>query len=106
MPINPLNVIKILLVAFQALNIPDGQVNDAEQQLADNFQEILIHAMNKFNGVEILEEITYAEWTPKLGSRTDEAVCTIRKMTKLLTSIINKEQWSFEEVEQEKVIVS
>ena len=50
--------------------------------------------MNEFNRVEIVEENTldfsepnkdwepsavqdtYAEWTPKLGSRTDGAVCT------------------------------
>ena len=49
--------------------------------------------MNEFNGVEIVEgntldfsepykdwepsavEDTYAEWTPKLGSRTDKTVC-------------------------------
>ena len=76
------------------MNIPDSEVNDAEQQLADHFQETLIQPMNEFNGVEIVEENTldfsepynvwepsavedtYAEQTPKLGSRTDEAVCT------------------------------
>ena len=68
MPINPLNVIKLLLVVFQAMNIPESEVNDAEQQLADHFQEILIHAMNEFNGVEIVEENTldcsepYNDW--------------------------------------------
>ena len=54
----------------------------------------MIQAINKFNGVEIVEENTvefsepykvwepsaveetYAEWTPKLGSKTDEAVRT------------------------------
>ena len=89
MPINPLNVIKLLLVIFQTLNIPDSKVHNAEQQVADHFQEILIQAMNEFNGVEIVEEniwfsepykdwepsaveVTYAEWTPKLGSKTEE----------------------------------
>ena len=90
MPINPLNVIKLLLVVFQTMNLPDSEVNDAEQQLADHFQEILIQAINEFNGVEIVKENTldfsepykdwepsvvedtYTEWTPKLGSRTDE----------------------------------
>ena len=54
MPVNLLNVIKLLLVVFQTLNIPDGEVNDAEQQLVDHFQEILIQAMNEFNCVEIV----------------------------------------------------
>ena len=94
MPINPLNVIQLLLVAFQTMNIPDSEVNDAERQLADHFNEILIQAMNEFNGVEIVEENTldfsepykdwepsavedtYAEWTPKLDSKSDDAVCT------------------------------
>ena len=106
------------------MNIPDSEVHDAEQQLADNFQEILIQAMNEFNGVEIVEENTldfsepykdwepsavedtYAEWTPKLDSRPEQMKLFVRKMTKMLTPIINKEQWSFGEAEQEKVIVS
>ena len=58
MPINPLSVIKLLLIVFQTLNIPDSQVNGAEQQLADHFLEILIHARNEFNGVEIVEKNT------------------------------------------------
>ena len=41
MPINPLNVTKLLLVAFQTMNIPESEVNDAERQLADHFNEIL-----------------------------------------------------------------
>ena len=45
MPINHLNVIKLLLVVFQSMNIPDSEVNDAEQKLANHFQEILIQAM-------------------------------------------------------------
>ena len=49
MPINPLNVIQFLLVAFQTMNIPDSEVNNAERQLADHFNEILIQAMNEFN---------------------------------------------------------
>ena len=94
MPINPLNAIQLLLVAFQTMNIPDSEVNDAERQLADHFNEILIQAMNEFNGVEIVEENTldflepykdwelsavedtYAEWTPKLDSKSDDAVFT------------------------------
>ena len=70
MPINPLNVIKLLLVIFQTLNIPDSEVNDAEKQMGDNFQVILIQAMNEFNGVEIAEKNTldfsesYKDWEP------------------------------------------
>ena len=71
MPINPLNVIQLLLVAFQTMDIPDSEVNDAERQLADHFNEILIQAINKF----------------------------VQDMMKVLTSIINKEQWSFGEAE-------
>ena len=32
-----MKVIKLFLVVFQTMNIPDSEVNDAEQQLADNF---------------------------------------------------------------------
>ena len=42
MPINPLNVIQLFLVAFQTMSVPDSEVNDAERQLADHFNEILI----------------------------------------------------------------
>ena len=45
MPINSLNVIQLFLVAFQTMNIPDSEVNDAERQLADHFNEILIQTM-------------------------------------------------------------
>ena len=94
MPINSLNVIQLLLVAFQTMNIPDSEINDAERQLADHFNEILIQAINEFNGVEIVKENTldfsepykdwehsavedtYAEWIPKLNSESDDAVCT------------------------------
>ena len=70
MSINPLNVIKLLLVLFQAMNTPDSEVNDAEQQLKDHFQEILIQAINGFNRFEIVEENTldfsepYKDWEP------------------------------------------
>ena len=56
-PINPLNVIQLLSVAFQTMNIPDSEVNDAGRQMADHFNEILIQAMNEFNGVEIVKKI-------------------------------------------------
>ena len=76
------------------MNIPDSELNDAERQLTDHFNETLILAMNKFNGVEIVEENTldfsepykdwessavedtYSEWTPKLYSKSDDAVCS------------------------------
>ena len=43
---------------FQTMNIPDSEVNDAEQKLTDHLREILIQAMNEFNSVEIVEENT------------------------------------------------
>ena len=109
MPINPLNVIQLLLVVFQNINIPDSEVNDAEQQLADHFQEILIQAMNEFNGVEIVEENPL--WKSLMQSGVlnlvpEQMKLFVRKTTKMLTLIINKEQWTFGEAEQEKVIVS
>ena len=58
MPINPLNVIQLLLVAFQTMNMPDSDLNDAERQLADHFNETPIQSMNEFNGVEFVEENT------------------------------------------------
>ena len=37
MPMNPLNVIKLLIDVFQNLSIPDSEIDYAEQQLADHF---------------------------------------------------------------------
>ena len=84
------------------MNIPDSEVNDAERQLADHFNEIRIQAMNEFNGVEIVEwntldfsepykdwepsavEDTYAEWTPKLDSKQPPESLEL-KMSQMLT---------------------
>ena len=91
------------------MNTPYSVVNDAEQQLADHFQEILIQAMNEFNGVEIVEKNTldfsepYKDWQPSAVKDTymqsglinlvpDKMQLFERKTTKMLTSIINKEQ--------------
>ena len=52
------------------MHIPDSEVNDAERQLADHFNEILIQDINDFNDVEIVEENTldfsepYTDWEP------------------------------------------
>ena len=78
--------------------------------------------MIEFNGVEIIVENTsdflepykdwepsavedtYAVWTPKLGSRTDKAVCM--KDDEDVDSVYKQRAMEFGEAEQEKVIVS
>jgi len=62
MKINPLNVINILLVYFQALEIPDSVTNYHETQLAEKMKYILLDATNEFNDVEmIIDSLDFQE---------------------------------------------
>lgn len=58
MKVNPINVIKILLATFEAMNIAQTPVNNAELELADKFETILINTMQNYNEVEMIEEET------------------------------------------------
>lgn len=58
MKVNPINVIKLLLATFEAMNIAQTPVNNAEIELAENFEKILTDSMQDFNGVEMIEEET------------------------------------------------
>lgn len=58
MKINPINVINLLLTAFQSLNIQESQVNFKEIEVAKKIETILLDAMNDFNGVEIITDET------------------------------------------------
>lgn len=58
MEVNPINVIKLLLATFEAMNIAQSPVNNAEIQLTENFERILIDSMQDYNGVEMIQEET------------------------------------------------
>lgn len=56
MKINPLNVIRMLLATFEVMHLPDSPVNNDEIQLKENFENILLTAMNEYSGFETVEE--------------------------------------------------
>lgn len=56
MKVNPINVIKLLLATFQAMNIAQTPINNAEIELKENFEKVLIDCMEDYNGIEIVEE--------------------------------------------------
>lgn len=56
MKVNPINVIKLLLATFEAMNIPETPINNAEIEVKENFEKVLIDCIDDYNGVEIIEE--------------------------------------------------
>lgn len=58
MKVNPLNVIRLLLATFEAMNIAETPINDAEIQLKEQFEKVLINCMEDFNGIEVMEDET------------------------------------------------
>lgn len=60
MYVNPINVLNLLLGIFQAMNIPESPINEAEKELAENLRQILISSMDEINTVEAIEEETLA----------------------------------------------
>lgn len=58
MKINPINVIKLLLITFQSLHLPESPVNQNEIELKNKIESILLDSMNEFNDIEILTEDT------------------------------------------------
>lgn len=68
MKVNPINVIRLLLATFEAMNVPETPINHEEIQLKEKFEIILLNAMNEYSGVEAIEENTlyfeepYKDW--------------------------------------------
>lgn len=58
MKVNPINVIKLLLATFEAMNIAETPVNNAEIELTENFENVLIDFMQNYNGMEMIQEET------------------------------------------------
>lgn len=58
MIVNPLNVIRLLLITFEAMNIAESPINNEERELKNNIENILLQSMQDFNGVEYVEENT------------------------------------------------
>lgn len=53
-----MNVINLLLVAFQTMKIPDTPINDEEVRMKNVIENMLLNSMNEFNNIEIIEENT------------------------------------------------
>lgn len=53
-----MNVIRLLLITFQALDLPDSPVNNDEVELTEKLEQLLKDAMNEFNHLEIIEDTT------------------------------------------------
>lgn len=85
MKIHPLNVIKLLLLVFPPMNTLDSEVNDVEPQLGNNFEKILMHALNEETST--VEE-THAECSPKPSFTATNL--PVRNMTNILASIGSK----------------
>lgn len=58
MKVNPINVIKLLLATFEAMNIAQTPINNAEIELNKNFEKILHDSMQNYNELEMIQEET------------------------------------------------
>ena len=50
--VNPINVIKLLLATLEAMQISETPIIKAEIELAENFEKILISAIDEVNDIE------------------------------------------------------
>ena len=53
---NPVNVINILSTYFMMMNLPETPVNESKMKIADTIKEILIESINKYTGIEGVED--------------------------------------------------
>lgn len=53
-----MNVINLLLIAFQSMNLENTPVNEEEITLKNSIEKILLNAMNEFNNIEIIDDST------------------------------------------------
>lgn len=58
MHVNPINVINLLLIAFQSMNLENTPVNEEEMALKNTIEKMLLDAMNEFHNIEVIEENT------------------------------------------------
>lgn len=57
MIINPLNVVRLLLVSINSIYLTETPVTEAEVELKENIKKILLDGVFHYNGLEVTEEI-------------------------------------------------
>jgi len=61
MIINPLNVVRLLLVSISSIYLTETPVIEAEIELKENIQKLLLDSIFHYNGLEVTEE-TYLDY--------------------------------------------
>lgn len=61
MIINPLNVVRLLLVSISSIYVTETPVIEAERELKDHIQKLLLDSIFYYNGLEVTEE-TYLDY--------------------------------------------
>lgn len=64
MTVNPMNIINMLLITFQALNLQNTQITQQEIDLKNSIEKILFNAMEEFHNIDIIEDETLAFQEP------------------------------------------
>jgi len=59
MIINPLNVVRLLLVSISSMYPTETPVTETEIELKENIQKLLLDSIFHYNGLEITEEIYF-----------------------------------------------
>jgi len=57
MIINPLNVVRLLLVSISSIYLTETPVTEKEIELKENIQKLLLDSIFHYNGLEVTEEI-------------------------------------------------
>jgi len=57
MIINPLNVVRLLLVSISSMYLTETPVTEIEIELKENLQKLLLDSIFHYNGLEVTEEI-------------------------------------------------
>jgi hypothetical protein len=58
MIVNPMNVLNLLLITFQALNLKETPITKRERDLKEHIEQILLNSMHEFNELEVVEDET------------------------------------------------
>jgi len=57
MIINPLNVVRLLLASLSSIHLTETPVTEAEIELKEDIQKLLLDSIFHYNGLEVTEEI-------------------------------------------------
>lgn len=59
MIINPLNVVRLLLASISSVYLTETPVTEAEIELKEHIQKLLLDIIFRYNGLKITEEIYF-----------------------------------------------